>query len=295
MNLDLWKIFYEVANAKNISKASKNLHISQPAITKQIKNLEDQLDCQLFIRSQKGVILTEQGEMILQDIKNGLNYLENAEQKIIDTNKTLSGSIRIGSSTTLTKTYLMEYIEEFHKKYPKVTFEISTDPTSILKEKLKKGEIDFIIAKFPFEITDDFLYTKIGYIEDIFIASNAYKELFNKEIPLKDLVNYPILLQKNPSSSRDYIENFCKQNKVKLNSVMGIASSNLLIEFSKIGYGIGFVTKQYVKKELAAKEVFEISITPKIPKRTFGVISMKNGYIKKSCQEFLRQIMKTAK
>lgn len=293
MNLDLWKIFYEVAMVKNISKASENLYISQPAITKQIKNLEEYLNCQLFIRSQKGVILTEQGKMILQDIKNGLNSFQIAEQKINDSNEILSGDIRIGISTTLTKNYLMDYIKEFHKKYPKIIFEISTDPTNILKEKLKMGEIDFIIAKFPFKTVDDFLYTKIGEVEDIFIASSAYKNLFDKEIPLKDLVNYPILLQKSPSSSRDYIENFCKQNKIKLNSVMGIASSNLLIEFSKIGYGIGFVTKEYVKKELKAKELFEITVTPKIPKRTFGIISAKHGYLKKSCQEFLKQLLKT--
>ncbi len=291
MNLDAWKIFYEVANAKNISKASDRLHISQPAITKQIKNLEEYLHCKLFIRSQKGVTLTTEGELIYGDIKNGLNAFELAEKKISDNNTILSGTIRIGVSTTLTKTYLLKYIRIFHQKYPKVTFEISTDPTSMLKVELKKGKIDFIIAKFPLQTKDDFLYTKIGEMQDIFIASDAYKELASKKLTLKEIVDYPILLQKQPSSSRDYIEKYCLTNKIKLHSVMEIASSNLLIEFTKIGYGIGVVTKEYVLKELQNKEIYELDVTPKIPKRTFGIIALKKDYLSRGSTEFLRMLL----
>ena len=141
MNLDWWKIFYEVALAQNISKASDKLHISQPAITKQIKNLEDYLNCKLFIRSQKGVILTPSGKAIFEDIKASLNLIKKAEQKIKDSNELLTGQIRIGISTTLAKTYLMPYIRKFNQKYPQVTFEISTDPTSYLKNSMRKGQI----------------------------------------------------------------------------------------------------------------------------------------------------------
>lgn len=291
MNLDLWKLFYEVATAKNISKASEKLHISQPAITKQIQNLEEYLNCKLFIRSQKGVTLTLEGEMILQDIKNGLNAFELAEKKISDQNNILTGVIRIGITTTLAKTYLMPYIREFHKQHPKITFEISTDPTRLLKEELKKGKLDFIIAKFPLKNNDDFLYTKIGEMQDIFTVNNTYKNLMHRKIKLSELSNYPILLQKQPSSSRDYMEKFCNENKVKLNSIMEIASSNLLIEFAKIGYGIGVVTKEYVKKELASQELFELDVFPKIPKREFGIISLKNNYLSKASLEFLRNII----
>ena len=76
MDLNLWAVFYEVACMKNISKTSEKLHISQPAITKQIKNLESYLNCKLFIRSQKGMILTKDGEKIFNDIKQGLNAFE---------------------------------------------------------------------------------------------------------------------------------------------------------------------------------------------------------------------------
>lgn len=292
MNLDLWHLFYEVAIAKNISKASEKLHISQPAITKQIQNLENYLNCKLFVRSQKGMTLTSDGEMIFQDIKKGLNAFSLAEKKINDINSMIFGTIRLGVSTTLTKTYLMPFIRNFHKEHPQIIFEISTDPTSILKKELKQGKLDFIVAKFPPEVKDDFEYNAIGNMQDILIVNKDYKELVGKKLKLENLLNHPILLQKMPSSSREYIESFCNEHHFKMNRIMEIASSNLLIEFTKIGYGIGVVTKQYVEKELREKELFELNVTPKIPKRQFGIISLKNNYLSKGATEFLKLLMK---
>lgn len=292
MNLDLWKIFYEVANVGSISKASEKLHISQPALTKQIKNLEESLNCQLFIRSKKGVILTTEAEAIYQDIKNGLNSFLLAQKKLEDNNHILTGVVRIGVSTTLCKKYLMPFINSFHKDYPGIIFEINTDPTNMLKESLRKGQLDFIIAKFPLKITDDYDYEKIGTMQDIFVASSAFKELINTKHNIKDIVNYPVLLQRQPSSSRDYIDNYCYNNHIKLNSIMEIASSNLLIEFAKIGYGIGVVTKEYVLEEIKRKEIFELDITPQIPSRIFGIITWKDNYLSHASQKFHNYLIK---
>lgn len=290
MNLELWKLFYEVANAKNISYASEKLHISQPALTKQIQKLEEYLNCKLFIRTQKGVLLTEEGRVVYEDIENALQLFQIAEKKIRADNELLSGKIRIGISTTLTKTFLIPYIRKFHTKYPNIIFEISTDPTSTLKTLLKKGKIDFIIAKFPSNIKDEFHYKKLGEMQDTFIANQEYKDLASKTLTLKDLTNFPILLQKQPSSSRDCFENYCRENQTKLKTVMEIASSNLLIDFAKIGYGIGLVTKEYVKKELEQHELFEINITPKISRRDFGIIHFNYQYLNKASIEFLKML-----
>ena len=186
----------------------------------------------------------------------------------------------------------MPYIKQFHKLHPNIVFEISTDPTSTLKEELKKGKIDFIVAKFPPKITDDLKYTKIGPMQDIFVVSKDYKELINKELKIEEVLKYPTLLQKRPSSSREYIEKFCEENHYNLHSIMEIASSNLLIEFAKIGYGIGVVTKEYVRNELKRKELYELNVTPEIPKRNFGIISLKNNYLSKGCTEFLNILLK---
>ena len=105
MNIDfeLYRVFYVVANNRNITKASEELNISQPAISKSIKNLEEQLGGQLFIRTKRGVVLTEEGREFYNYIKQAIEYINNAENKFIDLVNLETGCIKIGISSTLTK------------------------------------------------------------------------------------------------------------------------------------------------------------------------------------------------
>ncbi len=290
VNLELYRIFYEVAKANNITVASQNLNISQPAVTKHIKDLESGLGISLFIRSRKGVILTESGKKLFFYIKQAMDLISYAEKELDDMQNMYKGTLRIGVGTTLTKKYLLKYIKEYHKLYPNITIEISTDPTDELKEKLKLGRIDFIIAKMPPYKDGDYQYTTLGKLEDIFIGNENYKELENKKISLEELADYPILLQKKPSSSREYIDVICKERNVEMKSIMNIASSNLLIDFVKIGYGIGFVTKQYVLNELENKEFIEIQVEPPLPPREFGIIELKDNFLSFSAEAMLELI-----
>lgn len=290
VNLELYRIFYEVAKASNITVASQNLNISQPAVTKHIKDLENTLGTALFIRNRKGVILTESGKKLFFYIKQAMDLISYAEKELEDMQNMYKGTLRIGVGTTLTKKYLLKYIKEYHKLYPNITIEISTDPTDELKEKLKLGMIDFIIAKMPPYKDSDYQYTTLGKLEDIFVGNETYKELENKKISLEELSVYPILLQKKPSSSREYIDAICKERNVELKSIMNIASSNLLIDFVKIGYGIGFVTKQYVLNELENNEFIEIQVEPPLPPREFGIIELKDNFLSFSAEAMLELI-----
>ena len=111
INFELYRIFYTVANHKNITKASKELNISQPAISKSIKNLEEQLGGQLFVRTKRGVILTEEGSEFYNYIKQAIEYISNAENKFTELINLETGCIKIGISTTLTKKFLLPYLE----------------------------------------------------------------------------------------------------------------------------------------------------------------------------------------
>lgn len=292
VDLELYRIFYEVAKAGNITQASNILNISQPAVTKHIKNLESQLGSPLFYRSRKGVVLNESGKKLYKYIKQALELINIGEQQVKDFKQLKRGTLKMGVSTTLTKKYLLKYIEEYHKKYPNIIIEISTDPTCQLKDKLRDGQIDFIIAKMPEEKEYDLEYLELGKLEDTFIVNKDYKELINKEIKVEDLKEYPILLQKEPSSSRELIEQYFKENNIKMKSIMNIASSNLLIDFVKIGFGVGVTTKEYVKEELKNKELFIVNVKPKLKTRYFGVIKLKDNILTYSAQEMIKLLSK---
>lgn len=278
MNIDfeLYRIFYTVANTGNITKASNELLISQPAISKSIKKLEDSLGGQLFVRTKRGVTLTDEGREFYKYIKQAMEYIYSAENKFTDLINLESGSIKIGVSVTLTKEFLLPYLKEFHKRYPKIDIQIITNVTSELIPKLRNGLIDMIILHMPYKESSDIEFKELKQIQDCFIVNSSYKDLLNKKISLKDLNNYPLILQVKNSNTRTFIDEFSSINNVILEPNMELASYTLVVEFAKIGLGIGYATKEYIKEELKNKELFELDLIEKIPPRSIGLAISKN-------------------
>lgn len=276
INFELYRIFYTVANTKNITKAAEELMISQPAISKSIKNLEEQLGGQLFIRTKRGVILTDEGKEFYNYISKAMEYIYNAESKFTDLINLNTGTIKIGVSSTLTKEFLIPYLEEFHKKYPKIDIQIVTNISSELIPKLKNGLIDIIILNIVDEKLDkDIEIVECRKIEDCFVVNSSYKDLLDTELSFNDLNKYPLILQSKGSNTRAFLDKLANNYNITLKPIMELASYSLVVEFTKIGFGIGYVTKDYIKKEIENKELFILNIKENIPKRSIGIATSK--------------------
>ena len=278
MNIDfeLYRIFYTVANHGNITKASDELLISQPAISKSIKNLEENLGGQLFTRTKRGVILTEEGKEFYKYISKAMEYINNAENKFTELINLDTGTIRIGISATLTKEFLLPYLEKFHTLYPKIDIQIITNMTSESIQKLRNGLIDIVILNINENKTyNDINIIKCKKINDCFVANNSFNQLFNKQLSLKDLNNYPLILQSKGSNTRQILDNFLSNNKIKLKPNIE-TSYSLVVEFARIGLGIGYVTKNYIKTYLDNNELTILNIKEKLPERYIGIATSKN-------------------
>jgi len=292
INYELYRIFYAVANAGNITKASKELLISQPAISKSIKNLENQLGGQLFVRTKRGVILTDEGREFYNYIKQAMEYIYNAESKFTDLINLETGSIKIGVGATLTKEFLLPFLKEFHKNHPKIDIQIITNVAGDLISKLRNGLIDIIILNLPYSGDKDIEIIKCREIHDCFVVNNSYSELLNKELSLKDLNNYPLILQLKGANTRRFIDNFAIENNVVLKPNMEIASYSIVVEFTKIGLGIGYATKEYIKNEIDNKELFILDVKPKIPSRHVGIAISKTHLPSFSAKKLIEIITK---
>ena len=172
-NLSAYRIFYTVANAKNISKAARELFISQPAISKSIQKLEDSLGCRLFIRSSKGVSLTEEGNLLYSYVKDAFDALSLGEKKLKRSIELGAGHLNIGVSSTLCKYILLPYLKEFIRLHPYIRISITCQSTNETLKLLEEDKIDIGLVGKPEEVKNiqfDFLEE----IEDIFVAAKDY-------------------------------------------------------------------------------------------------------------------------
>jgi len=287
VNYELYKTFYSVAKNKNITKAAHELMISQPAVSKSIKTLEDQVGCTLFIRNKYGVSLTEEGETFYKNIKPAIEMIEHAEETLQETLNLDYGTLSIGVSNTLTRKYLLPYIKKFHEQYPRIKIKISTSPTFELITQARNGLIDFIILNLPYQLPSDFKETTLKEVNDCFIASKDWKELKGKTIPLKEMNNYPLILIAKGSNTRIFLDDFCEKNNIMLSPEMELASHSLVTAFTKIGLGIGYATKEFLKKDLKEQTLFEIKTAPTIPPRQIGATYLKQKQLNKASLTFL--------
>lgn len=296
INYELYRIFYEVANSRNITHASQQLNISQPAISKAIKNLEEQLGGSLFVRTQKGVILTEEGKAFYTHINNAIINIKKAENEFSNLINLNTGSIRIGVSTTITEKYLLPYIKEFHKLYPNINIHMYTDISNDLINKLKNGLIDIaIIHTIDKDYGNDVEIDNILKIHTCFVVNNTYKDLINKKLSIKDITNYPLILQTIGSNSRDYIEKIENEYSIKFQNNIESSSYTLISEFAKIGLGIGICTKEYITNDLEDNLLSELDVSEKLPNRYISIATLKNNNPNFSTKKFIEIIKTTNK
>lgn len=292
INYESYRIFYTVAIHGSISKAAEALYISQPAITKAIKKLENELEITLFNRSQKGVTLTENGKVFFEFVKNGIESFVNGEHKLTSLKNLETGTIKIGASTTVTKYFLLPFIEEFHKRYPKIDISITNHLTTTLVSMLKKGSLDFLIVNLPMKTDNDLEITRCMELHDCFAGNKKYKEEINKKISLKKLVEeYPIITQKEPSNTRNFLNNLMDKYDVDFHPKIDVVSYSLVKDFAKIGMGVSYITKEFAKEELENNYLFEIPIKEKIPERGLGIVLSKNMITSFATQRFIDIIL----
>ena len=229
INYELYKVFYEVVINGSISKAASSMYISQPAVTQSIKNLEEKLGGKLLIRTKKGIVLTEEGKILFNYIKKGVENFNNGENAFLNYLNLDSGSIRIGASTTITRNIVMPYLEKFHLKYPKVDIKITNDLTSNLITSLRNGNLDLLVANLPMEESKDLKIIPIHEVHDIFVGNKEYYNKTKGSIKLEDLFNYPLITQKEPSNTRLFLNKYLKNNNISTNIPNEIISNSLVL------------------------------------------------------------------
>ena len=240
VNLNSLKIFLVVATSNSFLEASNKLYISQPAISKSINKLEEDLGVSLFYRANKGVTLTSDGEILLKYVKDSRKLLLACERMLSSNNSLDSGSIVIVAQSHIVRNYLLEKINNFRKLFPNVMFRIVDLSTLELIEGLEKHELDFVVDASPINTPYNNLRIQPIYkLDTCFIKSKENNKVYNK---ITDLEDECIVMPISRSSLR---KNLFKslENVIDIKPQLEYGTEELIIESVKRNMGIGYVVK----------------------------------------------------
>lgn len=285
INYELYKVFYYVATTLSFSEASKQLFISQSAVSQSIKTLERKLDQVLFIRSTKRVQLTPEGEILLRHVEPAMNLIRRGESQLIDSSST-GGQIRIGASDTICRYFLVDYLKKLHEEFPNAHIRVSNQTSLKCVELLDSGQVDLIVTNYPNSNLSN-LYTvkKIRKFQDVFVANNSYSELKGRKVSLRELLNYPILMLERKSTTSEYLHNLFQQRQLDLVPEIELSSNDLLLDLAKIGLGIAFIPDYCITNK--SNDLFYVETEEFLPPRELAIVHNNRVPISNVTQKFL--------
>ena len=267
MNYSYMKVFYTVAKHQNISKASEELDVSQPAVSRIISNLEQEYKTRLFLRTKFGVTLTREGLNLYETIKAPYAELEKLEDQVEGVIKIKESVVNIGATATALYCFLFKFLEVLEREFPLITFRLYTDSSSNLLEKVSNGDLDFAFITTPFAVEEDIEIDNFFKLNSILIAPISYKDKIKVKTTVKSLTKYPFILLNKEMQFRQYVNDFLSKNNIRLKPTYEVDSSSTLLPMVENNYGLTFIPDVMAEKLIKEGKCFKVDLIETFPAR----------------------------
>lgn len=286
VDLSLYKLFYLVCKNGSFTKTAKELDLTQPSVSYNIKKLEDELGVTLFERGNN-LIMTPEAEELLPYVEEALNNLKNGERKINDIVQLKKGVLTIGIPSHIGVFLLIGIIKDFSKKYPNIKIEVICKSTKELFKLLALKELDILIDCSPLEEnTMNYVVKKIATERCAFACNSLRKELLESIVDIRDIVKYPLIVPLKTSSSTKSLKRLFEKKKIPFEPSFEIATSDMIAEMTEQDIGIGFLFEKTIEKY---PNLEKIEIDSDLP--TFDVFLLhRPTLLSTTTQEFIRFI-----
>lgn len=250
INLNLYKVFYDVSKYGSFSKTAEFTYTTQSAISKSIKKLEEELGTQLFYRNSNGIELTERGRELLFYVEKSYGNLLTAERVMFETENLERGKVNIGLPSHIASFFFFDKIVEFNKKYPNIEMTLMSASTKQLLELLDLHKLDFIIDTSPINTNNmDLKITKLSTVKYAFICRKDCYDKYKHIKSIQDLEDVPLVLPVNGTSNRRALNELFIKNEVEPKKVINIHTSEVILNAVNNDMGVGYVISKLIKDE----------------------------------------------
>lgn len=273
MNYEAYRIFYYVALYRNITQASHALSMSQPNVTRCIKNLEASLGCQLLIRGNRGVECTLEGEKLFHHVSLAFSHFKQGEEEIQMAKNLKSGRISIGASEIPLHCCLLPILKQFRNQYPDIKICVSNYSTKQALKALKEGKVDFCVVTTPVKLEERMEMIPIKEIHETAICGNQYAYLCNQPLSLSEISTYPIICLGPTTMTYELYAQWFSEHGLLLNPDIEAATSDQIIPLVSHDLGIGFIAQELIHSSL--KDIHCLTIKETIPSRKIVLVKDK--------------------
>lgn len=268
ISYEYYRMFYYVANYRNLTQAAEALHNNQPNISRTMKLLEHELGCNLLIRTNRGISLTPEGEALYNHVKIAVEQLQAAEEEIFKFVNMKEGSITIGASETALRMVVLPILNQFKKAYPEIRIRILNHLTTQAIESVKNGMVDFSVVATPALVDKSLTAYPILQFRDILIGGASYEKYRENVVSLAELASHPLVCLGEGTMTYQFYESFYREHGVSLKTELEAATTDQILPMVENNLGIGYIPDIYAKDALEKKTVYQLRLLEEIPERT---------------------------
>ncbi len=291
INYDYYRVFYYAAKYGSLTRAAQVLMDNQSNITRTIKNLETELGCTLFIRTNKGVSLTPDGEKLLGYVSAAFEHLREGEQEFSKGHGLKSGTITVSVSETALHGIVLKVLHNFHSKYPGIKIRILNFSTPQAISSLHSGIADLAIVTSPTGASKPLQETRINSFNELLVCGPEFADMKYKRLNFADLQSYPfICMGKDTKTYEFYNKLFVKEDLV-LSPDMEAATTDQILIMVKNNLGLGFLPDMIARPAIASGEIIELKFEDQIPKRYICLLKNTEYSLSSAAREFEKTVL----
>ncbi len=289
---DYYRIFYYVAKYKSFTGAANILLNSQPNITRAMNNLEHELGCRLFLRSNRGVTLTPEGEKLYAHVRIAQEQLQAGEYELAREKKLESGYISIGVSEIALHMILLPVLRRFRQTYPGIHIRLTNHSTLQAIASVKNGLAELSVVTPPLDIPKDLKTVNLMRFRDILIAGPGYEEqLKDRSLTLQELAKFPIVCLGPRTTTYEFYSRFFAEHGLLLEPAVLAATTEQVLPMVTNDLGLGFLPEQFVEESLKNRELVAVSLEEEIPHRHICLIKDKSRPLSIAAQELEKLLL----
>lgn len=291
---DYYRIFYHVAKYRSFTRAAKILMSSQPNVTRAIGRLEDELGCRLFVRSNKGVAFTQEGERLYGHVQVAYEHLLRGENEIREGRSLLHGHVSIAVSESALHGLLLPVLRTFHQAYPNIRIQLTNSTTPQAIEAVRRGTAEAALVTTPAEAGLPLHQERLKGFRDVLIAGPAFAGEKERSVSLRDIAQRPLVsLAQGTSTWAYYSRLFCERG-LSWAPEIEVATAAQVLPVVKHDLGLGFVPSFMAREAIERGDVFQLTLSEALPERHISLIWDRSHPQSPAVEELIRMLKQQA-